>query len=152
MTVENDITDGSVQAACAVKDVEGEAFLRADGDGVNDGGVWIVALQAPLVVVQMEDMSFFDATVDQADFDRIPYVGTEDRRCRVSINPGAHGDILSGIPMFISKRAAVSHWLGAIADGCSRGWEVCVGIMISEFVIDNGDSMRKVVWVRKRTK
>ena len=62
-------------APCAVENIQRIAFLRTDGDGINDRGIRIVALQAPLVVVEMEHMGLLDAAVDQTDPGGITDIG-----------------------------------------------------------------------------
>ena len=46
-----------------------------------------IRFKPPLVVVKIEHMGFLDPAVDQTDLRRIPHIGPEDRRCRVSIYP-----------------------------------------------------------------
>lgn len=122
MTVEDDVADSSVQTSGSVQNVKGIAFLGADGDRINDGGIGVIALQSPLVIVQMEDMSFLDTSMDQPDFGRIAHVGPKNRRRRISIDPGTHGNIFTCVRMIMSQGQTVSHGFRAVADGRAAGF------------------------------
>ena len=68
VTVENHVPDGFCQAARPVKNIQSITFLRAECDGVQNGGNRIIRFQLPLVIVEMEYMGLLDASVNQPDF------------------------------------------------------------------------------------
>lgn len=68
MAVENDIPDGFCQTSGTVENIQGIAFLGSMCDGVQDGGNRIFSFQAPLVIVEMENVGFFYSAVNQPDF------------------------------------------------------------------------------------
>ena len=121
MAMENSIADHFVKAPRAIQNIQRHALLRTDGHGIDNGGTGILQFSAPLVVVQMEHMGLLNTAVDQANLGRIANVGLQDRRCRIPIGPGAHGDILVDIRMVTVwlQRRPVAHRLGAVADGSS---------------------------------
>lgn len=97
VAVEDRVADHAVETARAVQDIQRVAFLRADGDGIDDGRLGILRFQPPLMVVQMEHVGLLNAAVDEPDLGRIAHVGAQDRRRRVPVGPRTHGDILGRV-------------------------------------------------------
>lgn len=88
----------------------------------------------------MEDVSFFDAAVDQPYFGRISHICLENRRGGIPISPRTHGNIFGCISMIgmVIEREAVAHRLRAITDGSGTAWKTCMRInrLFTIFCID----------------
>ena len=126
--MKNHISDGFGQTSGTVENVQRIAFLRTDGDGIQYGGNRIFSFQTPLVIVEMKNMSFLNSAMNQPYFCRITHVGAQNRRRRVSINPGTHGNIFSAVCVFIGQRRTVAHGFGTITDSCSGRWQTSVRV------------------------
>ena len=68
MAVENNVPDSFRQAARSVENVQGVTFLRAECDGIQNGGDRILGFQTPLMIVEVEHMGLLHAAVDEPYF------------------------------------------------------------------------------------
>ena len=109
--MENYIADRPVQASRSMKNIQRITFLWTQRNGINNRRVCVFSFQPPLMIVEMEDMGFFDSTVNQTYFRRVSHIRPQNRRCRVSVYPGTHGNVFSGIRMLLREWQAVSHRL-----------------------------------------
>lgn len=118
-------------AGCPIAqaNIQGIAFLGTDGYGIYNDGIGVIRLQPPLVIVQMEHMGLLYAAVYQPDLRGIAHIRFWNEGRRVSVGPGAHGDILvryAVIGIWI-QRQSVPHGLRPIADGGGPGGKPCMG-------------------------
>ena len=77
-------------------------------------------------------MGFFDTAMNQADFGRVSYIGMQNRRSRVSIHPGAHGNLFSGIRRVFRKGHPVPHRLSTVTDSRCRCGQT--GMMVHRWI------------------
>ena len=76
--------------------------------------------------MKMKDMRLLYPSMQQAYFCRISRIRAKNRRCRIPIHPGTHGNVFSTVRRIIRKRVPVSHWLRTITNRRSSRRKSCM--------------------------
>ena len=128
VAVPDDITGDALQVAGAIERYDGMARARSDGDGVDQRRAGIARIGIPLVDVQVKDVGFLDAGMDQVDAHRIAEIRLEYGGGGVAEHPGAvmlllvdDGFLeLALLQPFPDEHLAVLHRLGAVVEAHER--------------------------------